>query len=83
MNPIIDTTTVTDQADLITYHAEMTNQQPALYHDQLTGKIVAEVSLSSQQAFLNDTRLQRFLSVKRQVWRAINDLRQKNVRGTI
>lgn len=79
--PTMTNTIVTDQADLIAYHAQETNQLPAFYLDQLTGKVVAEVSHSSQQAFLNDTRLQRLLSVKRQVWRAINELRQKHAGG--
>ena len=69
----------TDNADLITYHAASTGQLPPLYHDQLTGRIVADISRDSQDAFLNDAPLQRYLSAKRMVWRAISELRSRGV----
>ena len=66
----------TDSADLITYHADRTGQAPALYYDKLTRRVVADVSQSSRDAFHADTTLQRYLSVKLSVWRAISALRE-------
>lgn len=69
----------TSDADLITYHADATDQPPKVRLDQLTGKVVADVSVESREAFLNDVKLQRFLAVKRAVWRSISELRGKGV----
>lgn len=65
----------TDSADLITYHAGRTGQVPALYIDNLTRRVVADVSTESREAFHADSALQRFLSVKLSVWRAISALK--------
>jgi hypothetical protein len=75
----METTTkiTTDNADLITDHAAKNAQLPLLYQDQLTGRIVADIPYESQMAFLNDAPLQRFLSAKRMVWRAISELRNR------
>lgn len=66
----------TDNADLITYHADRTGQAPALYYDTLTRRVVADVSTDSRDAFHADTALQRYLSVKVSVWRAISVLKE-------
>jgi len=70
----------TDNADLIADDAKRAGQVPPLYHDQLTGRIVADISRDSQDAFLNDAPLQRFLSAKKAVWRAISELRNRGGR---
>lgn len=70
----------TDNADLITYHAKRTGQIPPMYIDTLTGRVVADVSTESHDAFIADAALQRFLSVKVAVWRGINGLRQRGTR---
>lgn len=67
---------ITDNADLISYHADRTGQAPALYFDQLTRRVVADISQNSHDAFYADTTLQRYLSVKLSVWRAISALRE-------
>lgn len=67
---------ITDNADLITYHADRTGQAPSLYYDNLTRRIVADVSQESRDAFHADTTLQRYLSVKLSVWRAISALKE-------
>ena len=67
----------TSDADLITYHTEKARQQPTMYFDQLTGRVVADISVESREAFLNDAHLQRFLSVKKVVWRSISELRSR------
>lgn len=69
----------TSDADVITYHAAKTGQLPQLYLDRLTGRVVADISPDSQIAFLNDSSLQRFLSAKKAIWRAIGELRNKAV----
>lgn len=70
-------TITTDNADMMTRHAKKHGKQPSLYFDQLTGKVIAELPVESQQEFYADQELQRFLAVKKQVWRAINELRQR------
>ena len=71
-----DMSITTDQVDLITFHAARENQLPNLYFDALTEKVSAEVSLQSQESFLNDTTLQRFLAVKRQIWKRVEQIRR-------
>ena len=78
MNPTKNSITTND-ADLMTYHTDKTGQKPSMSFDQLTGKVVAEVSTDCREAFLNDLQLQRFLSVKNARWRAIGELRNKGV----
>ena len=70
----------TDNADLISYHAARIGQLPSMYCDQLSGKIVAEVSIESRDAFQNDAPLQRYLSAKMAVWRVISELRNRGGR---
>ena len=67
----------TDHADLIAYHADRTGQLPSLYKDALTRRIVADVSIDCRDAFLVDTKLQRYLSAKMAVWRVISELRNR------
>jgi hypothetical protein len=69
----------TADADLITYHAAITGKLPQFHLDQLTGKVVADVPLSSRDAFQDDAQLQRFLSAKKAVWKSISELRSKGV----
>ena len=70
----------TPDADLITYHGAITGQLPPLRQDNLTGMVVADVSVEIRDAFQNDVQLQRFLSVKRAVWRSISELRNRGGR---
>lgn len=72
------TSIITDHADLIAYHTSRTSQAPSMYFDKLTHRVVADVSTDSRDAFQADTALQRFLSVKVSIWRAINVLREAN-----
>ena len=66
-----NTTITTDNADLITYHASLTNQIPSLYMDTLTHRVVADVTAATIEAFRADATLQRYLSIKRSVWHEI------------
>ena len=66
----------TDSADLIAYHSARTGQAPALYFDTLTRRVVADISLESREAFYSDSALQRYLSVKLSIWRAISALKE-------
>ena len=64
-------TITTDNADLIAYHAALSNQIPSLYMDTLTHRVVADVTADSLEAFRADATLQRYLSIKRSVWHEI------------
>jgi len=75
---MIKSIVTTDHADLITYHADRTGQMPTMYIDSLTRRVVADVSQESRDAFHADATLQRYLSVKVSVWRAIIALREAN-----
>lgn len=73
-------TTVTDDADLITYHAKETGIIPKLYRDPLSGRVTATVTMASRIAFMDDVAIQRFLTAKKAVWRAITELRTRGSR---
>jgi len=70
----------TDHADLMAYDAIKNGQIPPMYVDGLTGRIIADISLDSRDAFLADAPLQRYLSAKMAVWRVISELRNKGGR---
>jgi hypothetical protein len=72
----------TDNADMITHHAYKNDKLPPMHYDQLAGKVVADLPAESQQEFYADVELQRFLSVKKQVWRIISKLRQRAAGGS-
>jgi hypothetical protein len=79
MPTTISNTITTDHADLISYHAKRTGQIPSLYVDRLTNRIVADISLESRDAFQADIDLQRYLSAKTAVWRAISEMRKRGL----
>lgn len=70
----------TDNADLISYHAMRTGHMPPMFRDQLTGRIVAEVTHECATAFQGDTRIQRYLSAKTAIWRVIKDMRNRGTK---
>lgn len=74
MTPTMNQITTSD-ADLIAYHAKKTGQIPTLYRGTLSGRIIADVTVESREAFQNDIPLQNFLEAKKAVWRSISQLR--------
>jgi len=77
MPTTISNTITTDHADLISFDAKRTGQIPPMYVDRLTGRIVADVSLESRDAFQADIDLQRYLSAKTAIWRIISKMRNR------
>jgi hypothetical protein len=74
------TTITTDNADLLSHHVTKTETLPKFYQDQLSGRIVADIPSNSQISFLNDATIQKFLTAKKTVWRAISELRNRGGR---
>ena len=74
------TTIQTDNLDLIAYHTKEAGQLPPLRFDTLIGKVIAEISQDSRDAFQLDAELQRYLSVKTAVWKAVSEIRNRGRR---